>query len=229
MLLILRWCAGRPSIRLALICTLMSACASRPEPDAPAQDAPAAAPLALQASAPVETPAPSEPVAPEASPRTPDDDASDEPEDFAGMIEAHNRWRRQVGTPPLGWSKAAARTAQAWAEELARRDCKISHSPGDDRRMTWGENVYSYWRGGAYEGWRKTPDFVVDRWAAEGQWYDHASNSCSAPRGMVCGHFTQVVSTYTTHVGCGRARCASAEVWVCNYSPPGNYNGVAPY
>jgi len=45
----------------------------------------------------------------------------------------------------------------------------------------------------------------------------------------VCGHFTQVISTYSTHVGCGRARCETAEVWVCNYSPPGNYKGVPPY
>jgi hypothetical protein len=95
--------------------------------------------------------------------------------------------------------------------------------------MTWGENVFSYWRGGAYEGWRKTPEYVVDRWTSEGQWYDHETNTCNAPKGSVCGHFTQVISTYTTHVGCGRARCKSAEVWVCNYAPPGNYKGVPPY
>jgi pathogenesis-related protein 1 len=152
-----------------------------------------------------------------------------EPPEFAGMVAAHNRWRRQVQVPDLDWSNAAAEVAQAWADELARRDCQIAHSPGDERRQVWGENVFSYWRGGAYEGWRKTPEYVVDRWTSEGRWYDRETNTCNAPRGAVCGHFTQVVSTYSTHVGCGRARCKSAEVWVCNYAPPGNYKGVPPY
>lgn len=152
-----------------------------------------------------------------------------EPPDFAGLLEAHNHWRRQVDTPPLRWSHSAATVAQAWADELARRGCAIAHSPGEHRRLTWGENVFSYWRGGAYEGYRKTPENVVDRWASEGQWWDNKDQTCKAPHGSVCGHFTQVVSTYSTHVGCGRARCETAEVWVCNYSPPGNYKGVSPY
>lgn len=197
---------------LALVCAMLSGCAAK-EPasteTAPVVEAPAMLPEAAE-----------EPVIRK----------SGEPEEFAGMLEAHNRWRTQVGTPPLGWSRAAAQVAQQWADELAQSyDCKIRHSPGEERQMTWGENIYSYWRGGAYEGYRKVPEFVVDRWAGEGQWYDHASNTCNAPRGSVCGHFTQVVSTYSTHVGCGRSRCKSAEVWVCNYSPPGNYRGVKPW
>ena len=152
-----------------------------------------------------------------------------EPPEFAGLLAAHNHWRKQVGTPALAWSNSAADVAQAWADELARRDCKVSHSPGEERRLTWGENVFSYWRGGAYEGYHKTPENVVDRWASEGQWYDNKTQTCKAPHGSVCGHFTQVISTYSTHVGCGRARCSTAEVWVCNYSPPGNYKGVPPY
>ena len=152
-----------------------------------------------------------------------------EPPELAGIVEAHNRWRRQVQVPDLEWSNAAADVAQAWADELARRDCRIEHSPGEERRQAWGENVYSYSRGGAYEGWRKTPEYVVDAWTGEGRWYDRETHQCRAPKGSVCGHFTQVVSSYSTHVGCGRARCKSAEVWVCNYAPPGNYKGVPPY
>lgn len=150
-----------------------------------------------------------------------------EPAAFAGTLAAHNRWRREVGTGPLVWSDAAAVIAQRWADDLARRDCQPSHSPGEERRRSLGENIYSYWRGGEYEGFRKTPQFVVDAWAGERQWYAHASNSCQT--GKVCGHYTQVVSTYSTHLGCGRARAKACEVWVCNYSPPGNYTGVVPY
>lgn len=219
--------AGCGPLALALIALLLGSCATPPEAgaDAPLPDAPVTAAPAAGAGA-------SEGAAASRGLAARQDDASDddgEPDEFDGMLAAHNRWRRQIGTAPLVWSRSAAQVAQAWADELARRDCRIGHSPGNDRRMTWGENIYSYWRGGRYEGWRKTPEFVVDRWVSEAQWYDRASNTCRAPQGEVCGHFTQVVSTYSTHVGCGRARCATAEVWVCNYAPPGNYRGVPPY
>ena len=155
--------------------------------------------------------------------------APGEPAEFAGTLEAHNRWRAQVRTPPLGWSAAAARVAQTWADTLAVEGCAIRHSPGAERHRTWGENVFSYSRGGAYKGWRRTPAYVVDRWADERAWFNAQTKTCEAPAGKVCGHYTQVVSTYSTHVGCGRARCAKAEVWVCTYAPPGNYQNAAPY
>lgn len=155
--------------------------------------------------------------------------APGEPAEFAGTLDAHNRWRAQVGTPPLIWSDAAAQVAQRWADSLATEGCAIRHSPGVERQRVWGENVFSYSRGGAYQGWRRSPAYVVDRWADERAWFKAQTQRCEAPAGKVCGHYTQVVSTYSTHVGCGRARCARAEVWVCNYAPPGNYQNVAPY
>jgi len=48
----------------------------------------------------------------------------------------------------------------------------------------------------------------------------------------VCGHYTQVVWSGTTHVGCAAAidaSCEWAQVWVCQYSPPGNYMGQTAY
>ncbi|WP_420467403.1 CAP domain-containing protein [Panacagrimonas sp.] len=155
--------------------------------------------------------------------------APGEPAAFAGMLAAHNRWRAAVGTPPLGWSPSAASHAQAWADELATRNCEISHSPASDRSLIWGENVYGYRRGGDYQGFRRSATDVVDLWASEQAWYDPGTHACAAPAGEVCGHYTQVVSTYSSHVGCGRARCKAAEVWVCNYSPPGNYDDAPPF
>lgn len=156
--------------------------------------------------------------------------ATAEPAAFADTLAAHNRWRADVGTPPLGWSDRAAEFAQAWADTLAReKDCAPEHSPGDARRQLWGENIFHLIRGGAYEGYRRTAPEVVDRWASEREWYDGQRHRCNAPDGEVCSHYTQVVSTYTTHVGCGRARCERQEIWVCSYSPPGNFVGLAPY
>jgi hypothetical protein len=54
----------------------------------------------------------------------------------------------------------------------------------------------------------------------------------------VCGHYTQIVWKTTTRLGCGVALCDQNspfmgfpkwEFWVCNYAPPGNYNGQRPY
>ena len=63
--------------------------------------------------------------------------------------------------------------------------------------------------------------------------YSSATNKC-AP-GKVCGHYTQVVWRNTTHVGCATAICTKNspfgaqfptwQLWVCNYTPPGNFVG----
>jgi hypothetical protein len=153
-----------------------------------------------------------------------------EPAPFVGMLAAHARWRHEVGTADLVWSDAGARVAQDWADHLARDNaCQPAHSPIATREGIWGENIYGLWRGGKYDGYRKTPADVVDSWSSEKRWYVHDDNRCVAPAGETCGHYTQVVSTYSTHVGCGRARCPSAEVWVCEYGPPGNLQGAPPW
>lgn len=35
------------------------------------------------------------------------------------LLNAHNRYRAEVGVPPLSWSNALARDAQQWADRLA--------------------------------------------------------------------------------------------------------------
>ena len=39
------------------------------------------------------------------------------------------------------------------------------------------------------------------------------------------GHFTQVVWRGTREVGCGHAQCNGNDIWVCQYDPPGNFEG----
>ncbi|MDO9190699.1 MAG: CAP domain-containing protein [Sulfurimicrobium sp.] len=46
----------------------------------------------------------------------------------------------------------------------------------------------------------------------------------------MCGHYTQLVWKKTTAVGCGMAVCGSRDqIWVCQYSPAGNWAGQKPY
>jgi pathogenesis-related protein 1 len=64
--------------------------------------------------------------------------------------------------------------------------------------------------------------------------YDYAANTCKG----VCGYYPQLVWRKGARLGCGVANPAtnspfsafpSWQIWVCNYDPPGNFNGEKPY
>lgn len=144
---------------------------------------------------------------------------SDEPVTYQGMLTAHNRWRQQVGiSNNLVWSSEAAVVAQAWADDLKSRGCISEHNPN---RGNYGENIY--WSFNL----SPTSRDVVDAWGSEIADYDYATNTCATDK--VCGHYTQVVWNDTEKVGCGKAFCNAEQIWVCNYSPPGNWVGQKPY
>lgn len=188
-------------------------------------------PPAAQAAAPVQsstTPAPAEARAAREEASAPKGPLNrDEQRE---MVAAHNRWREKVGVPELSWSSKLAQTAQDWAKHIEQtRACRIDASAHSDRKDL-GENL-AYFSAIRYSnGTRRMqevdPARVVDSWAGERKNYDYASDSCSG----VCGHYTQIVWKSTEQVGCGRAICSDeSQVWVCNYSPPGNFVGQKPY
>jgi len=134
---------------------------------------------------------------------------------MVGFTEAHNAVRRAKGVPDLSWSPSLATVAEGWATTLEAESCAMRHSGN-----AYGENLYWNW------GFQANPSEVVTSWAAEESDYDYASGSCSD----VCGHYTQVVWRDTTQLGCAMKTCSDgAEIWVCNYDPPGNYSGEKPY
>lgn len=142
------------------------------------------------------------------------------------IVAAHNMWRAQVGVAGLTYSDTLAASAQVWANHLkTTNNCNMQHSTGG----TVGENLYwaSAWSNGAVQN-VKSAD-VVNAWGGEKADYTYTTNTCAA--GKVCGHYTQVVWKNTTSVGCGMAVCDSPknQVWVCQYSPAGNYVGQKPY
>ena len=134
--------------------------------------------------------------------------------DFRQMLAAHNSVRARVAVPPLVWSDRLATVAQDWANTLLTRR-EFSHRPNS----SYGENLFEI------TGAPASPAHVVDTWAGESRNYDYNSNKC---RG-VCGHYTQIVWSGTKEVGCAVARSRVREVWVCNYSPPGNFVNMRPY
>jgi uncharacterized protein YkwD len=130
------------------------------------------------------------------------------------ILTAHNVVRSSLGISRLNWSPALAQDAASWAEVLIREGT-FRH----DRDPRHGQNLYEI-VGGVPSPWG-----VVSAWNSEARNYHPETNACSG----VCGHYTQLVWRSTTYVGCGSARDGSREVWVCDYSPPGNYVGERPY
>jgi pathogenesis-related protein 1 len=146
------------------------------------------------------------------------------------MLNAHNQARASAkptpkpALPPLTWSPEAAKVAQAWANQ-----CKFEHNKN---RGKYGENLAA----AAPPGSKTNADAVQD-WVSEASDYSYSSNKCAA--GKACGHYTQVVWRNSTQVGCATAICTKNspfgsefprwQLWVCNYTPPGNYVGQKPY
>jgi pathogenesis-related protein 1 len=163
--------------------------------------------------------------------------ARTDPVDSAAMLAAHNQWRSEVGVAGLRWSEALQRRAETWAAELKRGNgCKMKHS-GSAENLFWAGPMQS---ADAKDGdgnwsWRNSLQAiaeadVVNNWGSEKQWYDYGRNTCSAPAGKGCGHYTQVVWRDSREVGCAKAVCADySQVWVCNYEPAGNFLGQKPY
>jgi uncharacterized protein YkwD len=130
------------------------------------------------------------------------------------MLAAHNAARTAVKTKALVWSDKLAVAAQNWANVLITRQ-GLTHQ----KKSKYGENMFEMVGAGA------APEAVVKRWTSESGDYDYKTNRCR----VACGHYTQVVWRDTRELGCAVARRGNREVWVCEYSPPGNYVGERPY
>lgn len=156
--------------------------------------------------------------------------------DANAIVAAHNVWRSEVGVADIQWSEQLQQKAQAWAEQLKAENCTMKHN-GPGENLYWASPQQSATSKDAQGNWIWQNSLqaiseadVVISWGSEKQWYDYASNSCNAPAGKSCGHYTQVVWKNSTHVGCAKAICGDfAQLWVCNYAPAGNVIGQQPY
>ena len=125
-------------------------------------------------------------------------------------LQAHNTYRTLHGVSPVTWSDTVAASAQAWANT-----CPTAHSgSGYGENMAFASSV-------SYNPGAST---IVQLWYSEEPDYDYNKPGFSP----TTGHFTQVVWKGSTEIGCGfKTGCTTgwANVWVCQYNPPGNHIG----
>jgi pathogenesis-related protein 1 len=164
-----------------------------------------------------------------------------------GMTAAHNAVRAQVQTTPpllpMTWSPTLAAYAQAWTDQLASSPTTCAqpmHRSGQElQRKGYGENLAA---SGSKPARMTTSSFAVDGWSGEVACWTYGtilgSERCDTSCYMSmhsdgCGHYTQLVWRDSTEVGCGVSTCTANgvtyDIWVCNYAPPGNVVGRAPY
>ena len=156
------------------------------------------------------------------------------------FVEEHNRVRERVSEgrmpapkgvqpvpaeplPPLRWDAELAKGAQAWASR-----CTFAHSAAAEL----GENLY------ASAGTSASAAAAVARWGGESGKYTYAAVSDPINDFDEIGHYTQLVWSTTTRLGCAITHCTSGSpfprspTWdlvVCRYAPAGNVVGQYPY
>ncbi|MFH1218010.1 MAG: CAP domain-containing protein [Pseudomonadota bacterium] len=154
----------------------------------------------------------------------------------SSIVDAHNLLRNQVGSAGLKWSDQLAEQAARYTGKMQKNGCEMNHN-GPGENLYWASPLQTATEKNRLGQWQWhnsvqniSEQAVVESWAAEKQWYSSDTNTCHAPLGKTCGHYTQIVWADTTRVGCAKAMCEDkSQVWLCIYSPAGNIIGQTPY
>lgn len=129
------------------------------------------------------------------------------------FLDAHNKYRRTHGAPPLTLSRDLCNSAQVWADHLLSIRT-LQHSSTDH-----GENLYY-----SYSSAPKKLNGIdaVDSWYSEIK--DYRFDKAGFSSGT--GHFTQVVWRDSQQLGLGVATDGKTVFVVGQYHPAGNVNNA---
>ncbi|WAR03504.1 CRIS3-like protein [Mya arenaria] len=138
------------------------------------------------------------------------------------IVHIHNTVRRDVSPQAtdmqiMSWDAELATFAQRWAE-----NCVFQHDKNYKRRsfgrFSVGQNLYMH-------SLRVSWSVAIKAWSDEKADYNYAGASTG-----VTGHYTQMVWSSSSKVGCGYAYCSSVgNIYVCDYGPAGNMGNQLPY
>ena len=135
------------------------------------------------------------------------------------FVDLHNQQRASLGLPDLEWSDELAKQAQQWANAMAFKD-EASHSgSGQGENIWFGENNSA------------TIEDMFQLWLNEKQFFIESQpvpDNCSESWEK-CGHYSQIVWSQTTQIGCAAAASQVNDYVVCRYNPPGNIEGQKAY
>jgi pathogenesis-related protein 1 len=143
------------------------------------------------------------------------------------ILAAHNAARSAKCLKSLSWDPIAAMVAKNYAATCPsghnkNRDDEYTNAGGLCIASEWpycgtsiiGENIAWMTKGTLTE--------FVNLWNEEEKDWSCGTLPSYQPG---TGHYSQVVWSTTTKVGCGRhTNCDGLEILVCNYYPPGNFN-----
>lgn len=138
-------------------------------------------------------------------------------EEIQDILQLHNAERslpQGNDMMALTWDDDLANLAQGLSDH-----CVWGHDnlnlPGGERI---GQNIAMSSNQNADLG------YLVKLWINEKHDYTISSGACNA--GKVCGHYTQMVWSDTTKVGCGATKCPGmGRFLVCDYQKAGNWQG----
>nr|ACD54644.1 cysteine-rich secretory protein-2-like protein [Adineta vaga] len=135
------------------------------------------------------------------------------------MLKSHNTYRARHCVPSLQLDNALSRSAQDYANKLARMN-QMVHS----RTPNVGENLWMMSSSAKLNN--------IDGSTATANWYDEVKkyNFNRPGFSMGTGHFTQVVWKATQRLGVGFAFTSDRKgvYVVAQYSPAGNFQGQFP-
>jgi hypothetical protein len=145
----------------------------------------------------------------------PDTGSNITPAERDEILAQHALFRAEVGEPSLVWDNTIATGAQEWAD-AKQADGQFEHSSGTGL----GENL----AGG------EVKDATMRLGTDERINYQSDPQPTGQEKKTV-GHYTQIVWSSTTRVGCGFAPANKLAfgLVVCRYAPPGNFTGQFPY
>ncbi len=135
------------------------------------------------------------------------------------FVELHNEERASLGLSELQWSDELAEQAQQWANVMAFKD-EASHSGSGQGENIWFGDNNSATIEDMFELWRNEKQFYIES--------QPVPENCSQSWDK-CGHYSQIVWSQTTHIGCAAAASQTNDYVVCRYDPPGNIQGQRAY
>jgi pathogenesis-related protein 1 len=147
-------------------------------------------------------------------------------DDIDFILKLHNEARARVNVAPLTYDVTLQGVAEAWA-----RKCNFNHDLDSD----YNDNLAAA-KPPIITNNTKFIDAAVTAFINERDYHDSEDNWDCMMRNWqhkTCAHYTQIVWGETERVGCSIIHCSqparAANLLVCVYDPPGNYEGEEPY